>query len=124
MRDGRVQRRMVLNPFKYPDLTSPKGCLSPDMRAQACWYFYTLAQQIYEKVGKCTEDQFGLLEGNLWMSKHYVQLARAIAAIYGLTSPDEFAKAWDQVAMQAMVLGLPEPNGEYTRLAPGLMEIN
>lgn len=113
--------KIVLTPFIYPELTIPDGYLSRDMRAQACWYFYTLAQQQLEKVGKSTEDQFGIIDGNLWMDKRYQQTAKSVAVLYGLESPDEFAKAWDQVKAQADALGLPEPADEYTRLAPRLI---
>jgi len=112
-----TDRTIVLNltPFNFPDNTIPNGFLSRDMRAQACWYFYTLAQKQLEIVGKSTEDQFGLLEENLWMDKRYEQTARTVANLYGLESPDEFAKAWDEVRREADRLGLPAPADEYTR---------
>lgn len=112
--------QITLRPFIYPDLTKPKGYLSRDMRSQACWYFYTLAQNLYEKVGKTVEDQFAVLEGNLWMDKRYVPVAKAVAILYSLPSPDEFAKAWQEVVEQAISMSLPEPKAEYMRLAPGL----
>jgi hypothetical protein len=104
--------------FRFPDHTQPAGALSFDKRSQACWYFYLQAQKMKENVGKSTEDQFGILEGELWMDTHYVTLARSVALIYGLESPDEFAKAWDEVRVEAMNCKLPEPAEEYTRLAP------
>ena len=77
---------MALKYPVYPDLTTPNGELPNDIRAQACWYFYTLAQNLYEKLGKSTDDQFGLLDGELWMDPHYVQLARSVAFIYSSSS--------------------------------------
>lgn len=106
------------NPPSYPDNTEPLGYLSKDSRAQACWMFYTLAQKQLEMTGDSIDDQFGILEGNLWMDRHYVQTARTVAMIYGLESPDEFAKAWDDVRAEARNLGLPEPHDSYTRLTP------
>lgn len=104
----------------FPSHTVPRGALPTDKRAQACWFFYTRAQQMKETVGDSTEDQI-LLEGELWMDKRYVELARSVALIYGLESPDEFAKFWNYVKQEAWVCGLPIPADEYTRLAPGIV---
>lgn len=110
--------RINFRPNYYPDNTYPKGFLSKDIRAQACWHFYTLAQQMKEKVGDSIEDQFGLHEEYPWMDTHYVQLAKSIALIYGLESPDEFAKAWKEVRLEAARLSLPAPHDSYAKLAP------
>lgn len=112
--------KVEFTPIVFPDHTVPRGALPNHPGAQACWYFYLLAQKNKEKVGKSTEDQFGLVEGEQWMDKQYVQLARSIATMYGLDSPDEFAKFWKEVKQEAWLCGLPEPADEYTRLAPGL----
>lgn len=98
----------------YPELTE----LSKDKRAQACWTFYTLAESLRQKLGNSTEDQFGLLESELWMDPHYVQIASSVALRYQLDSPDEFAKAWPDVRRQAKVLGYPAPHDVYVRLSP------
>jgi hypothetical protein len=113
--------KVTFTPIVFPDHTVPKGALPNQPGAQACWYFYLLAQKIKERVGNSTEDQFGLVDGDLWMDKHYVQLARSIAMQYGLDSPDEFAKFWNEVKQEAYLCGLPIPAEEYTRLAPGVI---
>lgn len=107
--------KMTLNYFLFPQHTEPKGMLESDLRCQACWYFYVLAQKQYEKVGFSIDDQFGLLEGNLWMDTHYEQTARTVAAMYNLDSPDEFAKAWPHVILEASRCGLPKPKNAYMR---------
>lgn len=109
---------VVFSPPVYPNHTQPEGYLSADTRAQACWHFYTLAQQQKEKVGDSTEDQFGLYDDQLWMDTHYVQTAKTVAMIHGLASPDEFAKAWDEVRAEAERVGLPEPHPVYAKLTP------
>lgn len=109
---------ITFNALVFPNNTLPHGHLSPDMRSQACWYFYTLAQLQKEKVGDSTDDQFGILEEYPWMNTHYQQTAKTVAMVYGLASPDEFAKAWDEVRAEAARLGLPEPATEYTKLVP------
>lgn len=109
-------------PILFPDHTSPDGALSKDMRAQACWYFYLQAQKMKEVVGDDLEDQrFRLLDGELWMDTHYQQLAKTVALMYQLESPDEFAKAWDEVREEAAACGLPEPHDSYTRLCPRIL---
>jgi hypothetical protein len=110
--------RINFNRPTYPDNTQPKGFLSDDVRAQACWHFYTLAEKQRETVGDSIDDQFGLLEGNLWMDRHYIQTARTVAMIHGLESPDEFAKAWNEVRLEAARCKLPKPHDSYTRLTP------
>lgn len=98
----------------YPDLTHPNGLLPNDKRAQACWYFYTIAQHSFETVGDGPESQI-ILEGELWMDKRYEQQARTVATMYQLESPDEMFKFWRFVEQQAQALGLPKPAPEYMR---------
>ena len=106
----------------FPDHTQPLGALSRDNRAQACWYFYLLAQKQRELVGNSTEDQFGLLDDMLWMDRRYEDTARTVALIYGLESPSEFAKAWDEVRAEARMCNLPDPHDSYVRqLKPGMI---
>lgn len=102
--------KLNLTYFIYPALT----LLPRDKRAYACWYFYTIAQKAKANIGDSIDDQI-LYEGNLWMDKRYEQQARAVATLYQLESPDEFAKFWNCVKDQAIELGLPEPSPEYMR---------
>lgn len=107
---------MRLHHFEFPDHTQPKGLLpAGEKAAQACWYFYLLAQKVKEKVGESIDDQFGLLDGDLWMDKKYEQIARTVAMIYGLESPDEMFKFWDYVEGEASDCQLPLPAEEYKR---------
>lgn len=109
--------KLHLNPFIYPDLTRPNGALPKDMRAQACWYFYTIAETARVKVGKGPSTQI-ILEDELWLETHYVEQAKSVATLYGLESPDEFAKFWPYVMTQARVLGLNPPHEDYMKLRP------
>lgn len=110
---------MNLTYFVYPALTHPHGFLPHDKRAQACWYFYTLAENARQQIGDSTEDQFGLLEGHLWMDKRYEEQALAVAMLYQLDSPSEFAKFWGFVEQQAQSMGYPAPKEEYKRIMRG-----
>jgi hypothetical protein len=98
----------------YTQLTHPKGHLPNDKRAQACWFFYLMAQSAKEAVGEGASTQI-IYEGELWMDKRYEQQARSVAQIYQLESPSEFMKFWSFVILQAKALGLPAPAEEYMR---------
>lgn len=107
-------------PFTFPDHSFPKGFLPTDLRAQACWYYYLLAQKHKEAVGKGPESQI-ILAHELWLDHHYVQQKRSIANMYGLESPDEMDKFWGYVAAEAARCGLPEPHHSYMKAAPGVV---
>lgn len=98
----------------FPDLTHPNGYLPNDKRAQACWYFYTIAQKAKEDIGESTEDQI-LLETDRWMDPMYENQARSVALMYQLESPDEFLKFFGFVEKQALDMGLPRPSPKYMR---------
>lgn len=110
--------KINLQYFEFPDHTFPEGCLSKDLRSQACFYYYLLCQKQKEQVGKSTEDQFGLIDIHPWKDKHYEQTARTVAMMYGLDSPTEFGKAWDEVIAETRRVGLPEPDSEFMNVVP------
>jgi hypothetical protein len=106
-------KQMALKYPVYPDL----DVLPQDKRFYACWYYYTLAQKVFEKIGNSTEDQFGLLETDLWLSPQYEQIARSVALLYGFNDPGPFMeeRIWDVISSQALELGYPLPNDRYMR---------
>lgn len=111
--------KMRLQFPQYPDLVESKGGYLPhDNRAFALWYYYTLAQQLHERLGNSTDDQFGLTDVDPWMDPQYERIARSIALIYQFKDPDEFMTAglWEVVTKQAALMGYPDPTGKnYTR---------
>lgn len=113
--------KLSLTPPIFPDHTFPKGALSSDMRSQACWYYYLLAQKQLENTGDSTDKQFGILDIHPWQDTHYEQTARTIAALYQLESPSEFAKAWQEVETEAANCRLPKPDDRYKRVAPHII---
>lgn len=98
----------------YPELTEPNGYLPNHKGAQACWYFYTIAEMSHQIIGTGPESQI-ILESDLWMDTRYEQQARTVAMMYQLESPDEFLKFWPAVIAQANLLGYPAPREEYMR---------
>jgi hypothetical protein len=122
--DPTKRHKITLTPPIFPDHTQPKGHLSSDMRSQACWYFYLMAQKQLERVGGIMDEketQFGLLDIYPWQKTHYQQLAKTVAFLYQLESPSEFAKAWSEVEREAAASGLPAPREEYKRVAPMIL---
>lgn len=107
--------RITFTPFVFPDQTEPNGLLVRDMGCQACWYYYVLAHKQWALVGNSIDDQFGILEGNPWLSKRYEGTARNVAMIYGLKDPSEFMKYWPLVAMECHRMGMTAPQEEYMK---------
>lgn len=103
--------------YEYPffeDLVEPVGALTLDRRSHACWYYTKLAmrslvawnggidnQQIQYKVG----DELNAV----YNETRFEEIARSVATVYALESPDEFLKDhWKaRVWTQAQQLGLP-----------------
>jgi hypothetical protein len=110
---------MHLRPLVFPDLTQPNGFLDSDMGCQACWYFYTCAERIRQIAGKSIDSQIIVVDagddnGVAWMNKNYENIARGIAMLYGLDSPDEFQRYWPLVMLQCGKMEYPIPHPEYT----------
>lgn len=105
---------LSLTPPSFPDLTLPRGFLSKEPACQACWYFYTLAEKNRLQVGDGPESQT-LYDDELWMDKRYASIAKAVAMLYGLDSPEEWQPYWGTIKRQAISLGYGEPHPEYMR---------
>lgn len=110
----RDEPRITFHYEVYPDHTEPKGFLPDDKRAQACWFFYTRAQITKEIVGDSIDDQI-ITDDSEWMDARYESIARTVAMMYGLPSPDEFMKFWPYVIKEAARHGLPIPSESYMR---------
>jgi hypothetical protein len=102
--------------FNYPfftDQVEPKGRLLIDKRCHACWFYFMLATKNKNVVGKGPEDQIievdPGLETPLWMDLRYDQIARSVAMIYSLESPDEFLPYFEIVEKEANRLGFEVP---------------
>ena len=114
-----MSRELKLNYPMFVDQVEPKGRLIIDRRCHACWYYYILASKNLAKVGRGPEDQIievdPGLETPLWMDLRFDQLARTIAMMYQLESPDEFLRFFPIVEQEANRLGFEVP---YQIVAP------
>lgn len=99
----------------FPDQTFPNGELVDDKRCQACWWYYVLASKNRDQVGKGIESQIIVIEDGdplaKWMDRQYEQIARSVAKLYGLESPDDFLRFMPQVEKEARRFGI-EARGE------------
>jgi len=110
--------KLKFEPFHWLAHEEPTGYLprfKQEPAAHACWYFYVLCQQSKEQIGKSIDDQFGLLEGELWLDPHYEKIARTVCMMYGLDSPDDFYPYWERVAAEASRCKLPIPSPVYMK---------
>lgn len=99
--------------YNYPifeDYIAPKGALTLDKRCHACFWYGMLAQRARAAVGSGIDSQ--IIEykvGELppeWMESRDEEIARSVAIIYGLESPDEFLVYKKEAWAQAYLLGI------------------
>jgi hypothetical protein len=86
----------TVNFLVFADQVEPKGRLVDEKGCHACWYYFMLAYSNWKEVGTGPESQIIVvdegLETPLWMEHRYHNIAKAVAMIYGLESPDDFLK--------------------------------
>lgn len=114
MSDENSPKNLHYDRFVYEQFTTPNGPLPREMGAQACFFFYMSAEKMREIVGDGASTQI-IYEGDLWMDTHYENLARGIAAQYGLADPSEFERYWDAVRQLCEQEGWAAPHPNYTR---------
>lgn len=114
-RRGADGAQMHLVAPTFPTHTTPYGWLPDDLRAHACWYYYLLADKAKAEADE--SDQI-VYEGEPWRYRHFVQIKRSVALIYGLESPDEMDKFWPYVMTEAASRGMPEPSDVYMFASP------
>jgi len=106
-KDGRVTRELHYEYPYFESLVEPKGALSIDRRSHACWYYVTLAMRARGLHNGGIDNQIIQVrvgeEGDThWHESRDEEIARSVAIIYQLESPDEFlksdfkARAWAQ----------------------------
>jgi len=109
-KDGRVGTLQYTYPF-YEDLVEPNGALTLDRRSHACWYYTLLAMRARHLYAGGIENQIiqvkvGEENDTHWHESRDEEIARSVALIYGLESPDEFLKFKARAWAQAQILGV------------------
>lgn len=125
--------QMKIN-YEYPmfsDYLEPKGALAINKESHACFYYVMLAMKARALVGKGIESQ--IIEykvgeaAPLWLESRDEEIARSVALIYGLESPDAFLKkTWQARAWkQAVELGLDAQTVQQVlEVRPGVARIH
>lgn len=128
-RDGRVGNLNYEYPF-FADLVEPNGALALDKRSHACWYYTMLAMRARGLHAGGIENQIiqvkvGNESDTHWHESRDEEIARSVAIIYGLESPDEFLKAeWKRRAWaQAQMLGAKVQLAIYD-VRPGIARLH
>lgn len=98
--------------FTYPiftDQIEPKGRLIIDRACHACWFYVSLAMKNLELVGIGPESQVIVVEDGgptpLWNKLNFDQIARSIALMYQLDSPEVFLRYRPLIEREALRLG-------------------
>lgn len=121
MGDDSLQRRIN---YEYPFFESylePNGALNLDPACHACFYYGMLAAKAISMIGDSNESQMILYKvGETpppWMEANLGNIARGVATMYALNSPEDFLKFRAEAWAQAKMLGVEIP--EYVfRVSP------
>jgi len=122
MTDDSLRKRIHYEYPFYEDLVEPNGSLTLDKRSHACWYYTLLAMQARQNFGDGPESQ--IIEYKvggdipLWHSFNDEKIARSVAVIYGLESPDEFLRFSHAALAQAQMFNAPV-NPSIYNVEPG-----
>lgn len=111
--------------YEYPlfvDYIQPNGTLTIEKECHACFYYGMLAFKARGLAGDGIDSQIIQYkvgeEIPAWYEPRDEELARSVALIYGLESPDEFLRFKKQAWAQAKLLGIEIPP-EVFQVRPG-----
>lgn len=120
--------------YSYPmfeDIIEPKGALAINKESHACFYYLMLAVKARAIAGKGIESQTIIYKvGETppeWMEPRDEEIARSVAIIYGLESPEEFLKEeWKRRAWtQAVQAGIDQHVAkEVLRVRPRMQSVH
>lgn len=110
--------------YEYPFFESylePNGALNMDRACHACFYYGMLAAKAIATIGDSNESQVILYKvGDTpppWMEANLANIARGVATMYALNSPEDFLKYRAEAWAQAKMLGVTIPKFVF-RVAP------
>lgn len=110
--------------YEYPFFESylePNGALGIDRACHACFYYGMLATKAIDMIGTSNESQIILYKvGETppeWLTANLGNIARGVALMYALESPEDFLKYKREAWLQAKMLGVEIPEVVF-RVAP------
>lgn len=112
----------------FTDLIEPKGALTLDKRSHACWDYTRKAMRARELHAGGPEHQTIMYKVGEQVPNYHEsrdeEIARSVALIYGLESPEEFLRdEWKKRAWaQAKMLGL-HVEVEIYNVRPGVRRL-
>jgi hypothetical protein len=113
MADESLVKRIA---YEYPYFESylePKGALKIDKECHACFYYGMLAHKAIAMIGDSNESQVIVYKvGDTpppWMEANLGNIARGVAMMYALESPDKFLPFKKEAWAQAKMLGVEIP---------------
>lgn len=116
--------------YEYPmftDHVAPNGYLTFDVRSHACFYYGMLALKARGLAGTGIDSQIIQYkvgeEIPAWLESRDEELARSVAILYALESPDEFLKFKKEAWAQMQALGITCPP-EVFEVRPGAPKIH
>lgn len=127
--DGRIGNLHYDYPI-YTQLIQPNGSLTMDKECHACFYYTILAMKARSLHAGGIQNQIieyrvgaSLAEMPQWHESRDEEIARSVALIYGLESPDEFLKFKKEAWHQATQLGVNVEPAIYD-VRPGIKRLN
>jgi hypothetical protein len=128
MKDPKLGVNLHYNYPMYYEFVQPKGALTLDRECHACFHYTKLAMRARYLAGSGPESQ--IIQYKVgetppdWMESRDEEIARGVAIMYQLESPDEFLKFKKEAWTQATVfLGLPV-NEEIYNVRPGSRRVH
>lgn len=96
----------------FEDYVEPKGALNLDRASHACFYFAMLAWKARGNAGPIDMQIIEYKVGETppaWREDRTEEIARSVAIMYALESPEDFLKYKKEAWYQARLLGLTLP---------------
>lgn len=129
MKDDRIGRALHYEYPMYEDMIQPNGALTLDKRSHACFTYTKLAMRARALHNGGIENQIiqvrvGDENETPWHESRDEEIARSVAIMYGLESPDEFLRFKKEAWVQAtQFLGLPVAIEIYN-VSPGARRLH
>lgn len=122
MADESLKRRIIYEYPFYESYLEPNGALKMDPACHACFYYAMLATKALALQGNSIESQTILYKvGDTpppWFFANLEQIARSVATIYALESPDNFLNYKKEVWTQGQMIGV-DMDPIIFEIAPG-----
>lgn len=113
----------------YSDFIQPNGALTLDKRSHACFYYTVLAMRSLALYAGGIDNQRIQVETGRehevpWHESRFEEIARSVALLYQLESPDEFLKFKKEAWTQAVVFLGRQVDSRIYDVRPGIQRLH